>query len=243
MPDGNVIGTSVRSPGLKLDNPNLLAATSPDGWLEIIGVVDDARNDGLERPVLPAVYLPQTMILPPNPFLIMRAKGNTADVMHSVGTRLHQLDPELFVQQQNDVNWLLETQAWGRERFLASLFALFAVLALLLSAAGIYSVVSYTVSQRTREFGVRMALGANRFGVVRMVLESSLATVAAGAATGIVLSLALGKLLVTSSHSTVRDPVMLISVSMVLLAITALACLYPAWRAASIDPIKAIRTE
>jgi predicted permease len=243
MRDGNVIGTSVRSPGLKLDNPNLLSATSPDGWLEIIGVVDDARNDGLDRPVKPAVYLPQSMIIPPNLFLIMRAKGNTADVMHSLGVRLHQLDPELFVQQQNDVNWLLETQAWGRERFLASLFALFAVLALLLSAAGIYSVVSYTVSQRTREFGVRMALGANRLGVVRMVLQSSLTTVAAGAAIGILLSLALGKLLVTSAHSTVRDPVMLISVSMVLLAITALACLYPAWRAASIDPIKAIRTE
>lgn len=163
--------------------------------------------------------------------------------MHSVGTRLHQLNPELYVQQQNDVNWLLETQAWGRERFLASLFALFAVLALLLSAAGIYSVVSYTVSQRTREFGVRMALGANRLGVVRMVLKSSLTTVAAGAATGIVLSLALGKLLATSAHSTVRDPVMLISVSMLLVVITALACLFPAWRAASIDPIKAIRTE
>ncbi len=243
LPDGNVIGNSVRSPGLKLDNPNLISAASPDGWLEIIGVVEDARNDGLDKPVQPAVYIPQTMIIPPDPFLIIRAKGDTATFMHSVGTSLHQANPELFVQQQHELKWLLDTQAWGRERFLASLFALFAVLALFLSAAGIYSVVSYTVSQRTREFGVRMALGADRFGVVRMVLESSLATVAAGALTGIVLSLALGKLLVTSAHATVRDPVMLFSVSMVLLAITALACIYPAWRAASIDPIKAIRTE
>ncbi len=243
MPDGNILGTSVKSPGLKLDNPELASAKSPDGWLEIIGVVDDARNDGLDRPVQPALYVPQSMIIPPNPFLLVRAKGDTAAVMHSVGTRLHEVNSELFVQQQHDLNWLLETQAWGRERFLASLFALFAVLALFLSGAGIYSVVSYTVSQRTREFGVRMALGANRFGVVRMVLETSLATVAVGAVTGIVLSLVLGKLLVTSAHGTVRDPVMLISVSMVLLAITALACIYPAWRAASIDPIKAIRTE
>jgi putative ABC transport system permease protein len=243
LPDGNVIGNSVRSPGLKLDNPELVSATNPDGWLEIIGVVDDAKNDGLDRPVQPAVYIPQSMVIQPNPFLLIRAKGDTAAVMHAVGTSLHQFNSELFVQQQHDIKWLLETQAWGRERFLASLFALFAVLALFLSAAGIYSVVSYTVSQRTREFGVRMALGADRFGVVRMVLESSLATVASGAAAGIVLSLALGKLLVTSAHATVRDPVMLVSVSMVLLAITALACLYPAWRAASIDPIKAIRTE
>src|SRR4249920_1520371 len=72
LPDGHVIGNSVRSPGLKFDNPDLLTATSPDGWLEIIGVVDDARNDGLDKPVQPAVYIPQTIVIPPNPFLLIR---------------------------------------------------------------------------------------------------------------------------------------------------------------------------
>jgi ABC-type antimicrobial peptide transport system permease subunit len=117
------------------------------------------------------------------------------------------------------------------------------VLALTLSSAGIYSVVSYTVSQRTREFGVRMALGSPRAGVVRLVLQSSLLTVGAGAVIGLGLSLALGKVLATSAHATVRDPAMLLVACGVLFAITALACLYPAWRAASIDPMQAIRTE
>jgi ABC-type antimicrobial peptide transport system permease subunit len=163
--------------------------------------------------------------------------------MRAVGIALHRVNPELFILDQHELSWLLDTFAWGRERFLASLFALFAVLALALSAAGIYSVVSYTVSQKTREFGVRMALGARRAGVVRMVLQSSLLTVAAGVGIGLGLSLILAKVLATSSHATVRDPAMLLVASGVLLAVTALACLYPAWRAASIDPMTAIRTE
>jgi predicted permease len=243
LPGGDPLGKSVRSPGLKLDNPHLVSTQNPDGWLEIIGVVDDARNDGLDRPVQPAVFLPASFVVAPNAFLLVRAKGDPAATMRAVGTSFHRLNPELVIQDEHELNWLLETQAWGRERFLASLFALFAALALALSTAGIYSVVSYTVSQRTREFGVRMALGARRIGVVRLVLQSSLLTVSAGALAGLALSLALGKVLATSTHASVRDPVMLLSVSAVLLAITALACLYPAWRAASIDPMKAIRTE
>lgn len=243
LPDGNALGKSVRSPGLKLDNGNLVSTANPDGWLQIVGVVEDARNDGLDRPAQPAVFLPASFVVAPGAFLLMRAKGDPQAAMRAVGTSLHRLDPELFISEQHEFRWLLETQAWGRERFLASLFAFFAALALTLSAAGIYSVVSYTVSQRTREFGVRMALGAPRTGVVRLVLQSSLMTVAIGAATGLALSLALGRLLADSTHASVRDPAMLLAVSAVLFAITALACLWPAWRAASINPIQAIRTE
>ena len=206
LPGGDPLGKSVRSPGLKLDNPHLVSTQNPDGWLEIIGVVDDARNDGLDRPVQPAVFLPASFIVAPNAFLLVRAKGDPAATMRAVGTSLHRLNPELVIRDEHELNWLLETQAWGRERFLASLFALFAALALALSAAGIYSVVSYTVSQRTREFGVRMALGARRIGVVRLVLQSSLLTVSIGALAGLALSLALGKVLATSTHASSPRP-------------------------------------
>jgi predicted permease len=243
LPDRDPLGASVRSPALKLDNPNLVSAANPDGWLQIIGVVDDSRNDGLDRPVLPAIYLPASFVIPPNTFLLVRAAGDPEAAIRAVGTSLHQLNGELFISFQRELSWLLDTEAWGREKFLASLFSLFAVLALTLSSAGIYSVVSYTVSQRTREFGVRMALGSPRAGVVRLVLQSSLLTVGAGAVIGLGLSLALGKVLATSAHATVRDPAMLLVACGVLFAITALACLYPAWRAASIDPMQAIRTE
>jgi predicted permease len=242
-PSGDVLGQSVRSPGLKMDIPNAAMVANPDGWLQIVGVVDDVRNDGLDKPVQPAVYLPESFVVDPSAFLIIRTQGDPNATMRAVGENLHRVNSELVIEDQHEFSWLLETQAWGRERFLASLFGLFAVLALVLSAAGIYSVVSYTVAQRTREFGVRMALGARRVGVIRLVLQSSLLTVGAGAMAGLALSLALGKLLATSQHATVRDPAMLVGVSGVLLLVTALACLYPAWRAASINPLDAIRTE
>lgn len=242
-PRGNILGQAVRVPGLKLDIPDAAAVADPDGWLQIVGVVDDARNDGVDKPVRPAVYVPDTFILDPHAFLVIRAQGDPDAAMKAVGANLHRLNPELVIQEEHEFSWLLETQAWGRERFLASLFGLFAALALTLSAAGIYSVVSYTVSQRTREFGVRMALGARRNGIVRLVLQSSLLTVGIGATAGIALSLALGNLLATSEHATTRDPVMLLSTSAALLLVAALACLSPAWRAASINPIEAIRID
>jgi len=163
--------------------------------------------------------------------------------MRAVAQSIHRLNPGVFVGEQHDFAWVLDNQGWATERFLASIFALFAVLALLLAATGIYSVISYTVSQRTREFGVRMALGAQRASVIRLVLQASLMTVAVGAVIGIVLSLSLSKFIATSSHATIRDPLMLSGVSALLLAATALACLYPAWRAASIDPMQSIRFE
>ena len=242
-PGSNILGESVRSPGLKIVVPDAASVPNPDGWLQIVGVVEDTRNDGLDKLVQPAVYLPDTFILDPHAFLVIRAQGDPNAAMRAVGANLHRLNPELLIQEEHEFSWLLETQAWGRERFLASLFGLFAALALTLSAAGIYSVVSYTVSQRTREFGVRMALGAQRNGVVRLVLQSSLLTVGIGAVSGLVLSLALGKLLATSQHATVHDPTMLLAAAGALLLVTALACLYPAWRAASINPMEAIRTE
>jgi predicted permease len=242
-PGGNVLGQSVRVPGLKMDIPDAASVPDPDGWLQIVGVVDDTRDDGIDKPVRPAVYVPDTFILDPHASLVLRAQGDPNAAMRAVDANLHRLNPEIVIQEQHEFSWLLETVVWGRERFLASLFGLFAALALALSSAGIFSVVSYTVSQRTREFGVRMALGARRIGVVRLVLQSSLLTVSAGALAGLTLSLVLGKVLATSAHATVRDPVMLLWVSAVLLAISTLACLYPAWRAASIDPIKAIRNE
>jgi predicted permease len=243
VPGGSVIGQSVRSPGLKMDIPDTASTANPDGWLQIVGVVDDARNDGLDRPVRPAVYLPDTFILDPHTTLVVRSQGDPGAAMRAIGTSLHRLNPDLIIQDEHDFEYLLTTQAWGRERFLAGLFGLFAVLALTLSAAGVYSVVSYTVSQRTREFGVRVALGAQRGGLIRLVLQSSLLTVAAGALAGLALSLALSKLLATSQHAEVRDPIMLLAASALLLLVTALACTYPAWRAASISPMQAIRTD
>jgi ABC-type antimicrobial peptide transport system permease subunit len=116
-----------------------------------------------------------------NTFLIERAKADPAAAMRVVAQSIPRLTPGIVVVKQHEIRWLLDTQGWATERFLASLFALFAILALLLAATGICSVDSYSVSQRTREFGLRMALGAQRAAVVRLGLQASLMTVAAGA--------------------------------------------------------------
>jgi predicted permease len=242
FPDGDPLGKNVRSPALKMDNPHLVATDKPDDWLQIIGVVDDARNDGIDRPAQPQIYLPDSFILDSNTFLIVRAKGDPAFAMRAVAQSIHRLNPGIFVTEQHEFAWVLDNEGWATERFLASIFALFAILALLLAATGIYSVISYTVSQRTREFGVRMALGAQRASVVGLVLQASLVTVSIGGLVGIVFSLSLGKLIATP-HSTIRDPLMLAGASAILLAVTAVACLYPAWRAASIDPMQSLRLE
>ena len=125
-PGGNVLQQAVRVPGLKMDIPDAASVGDPDGWLQIVGVVDDTRNNGLDKPVEPAIFIPDTFILDPHALLIMRAEGDTIAAARAVETSLRRLNPELVIQEQHDFNWLLENQAWGRERFLAFVFALFA---------------------------------------------------------------------------------------------------------------------
>src|SRR6266481_4031943 len=191
LPEGNPIGQSVRSPMLKVEQPELLLAQAPDDWLEIIGVVGDARDDGLERPVKPAVFLPYSFILPPDVGLFVRASGSPEAALQSVKRRLRELNPELAVSGDHTLAWWLETRGWGQGRFIATLFSLFAFLALALAAAGLYSVVSFSVTQRTQEVGIRMALGAPRVSILRLVISSTALMLAAGIGVGLALSLAL----------------------------------------------------
>ena len=126
---------------------------------------------------------------------------------------------------------------------IAFLFALFGLLALGLAAAGLYSVVSYTVAQRTGEFGIRMALGAMREDVVLMVFRSAAFSVGSGVLAGLLLALALGRLLASWIEGSARNPAVLLGVSALLIVTSGLACLMPARRASSVDPMEALRYE
>jgi predicted permease len=239
----NPIGHSVRSAALKVSFPNLLLADKPDGYFEIVGIAGDARNEGIDHPVMPAVMLPYTFLLPPNLFLIVRTSAATDSVYESIRREMQAVNPELVAHDQHELTWFLWTQAWGKERFVASLFSGFALLALALAAAGLYSVVSYTVAQRTREFGIRMAMGAQRRDVIRLALSSAGLLVVLGTMLGVGCSVALNRVLTHWVQGDSRDPLVMLQVAVVMLFVTILACLLPARRAASVEPARALRQE
>ncbi|MGC1484412.1 MAG: ABC transporter permease [Candidatus Acidiferrum sp.] len=241
--DLDPIGQSVRSPQLKIDQANLLSAQSPDDWFEIIGVVGDAKNGGLDHPVKPAIFLPYSFVLLPDEALIVRASGDPQTAIRSVKERLREINPELVVERDHTLAWWLDTDGWGRERFIATLFGLFAALALVLAATGLYSVVSFAVTQRTQELGIRMALGARRGTVVQLVLGSTAAMLGAGVAVGLLLSVILNHVVSSWAGGSSRDPLTLAAVASILVFVAAIACVLPAWRAASIDPMRALRVE
>lgn len=241
--DADAIGQSVRSPMLQIERPEFFFAQKPDDWLEVVGVVGDAKNDSLERPVKPAVFLPYSFVLTPDESLLVRASGSPEAAMRSVKERLREINPEFVVGRDRTLAWWLDTQGWGRERFIASLFGVFAALALILAATGLYSVVSFAVTQRTQELGIRMALGAKRGNVLKLVLSSTAMMLGAGVVAGLGLSVGCYRVVASWAGGNSRDPVTLLAAAAILLVVAAIACIIPAFRAASIDPMRALRVE
>lgn len=244
FPNSDPIGQNVRSPTMKLDSDDLRMPPYADDWVQIVGVVGDTLNDGLRRPAVPAVFFPHTFVLVLNNNLLVRTSVDPELALRTISERLAEAYPSVLLgKETHTVVWWLDTQGWGQERFISWLFAIFAMIALALAATGLYSVVSFIVTQRTQELGIRMAIGAPRSSVVRLVLRSTAAVLAIGLVAGIVLSLALGQIIRAWTGGSSRDPLTLLVSSLVLLAVAALACLVPAWRAASIDPMQCLRSE
>jgi len=242
-PNGGALGQAVRFPNMKDQPPYQPAAPGSDGWLRIIGVVADARDDGLRNPVKPAVYVPYTMQMRMFTQILVRARVAPLTILKGVREQLVQVDPEQQAMKTRDLNeWITTQTEYAQQRLVAGLFGIFSVLALVLAAVGLYSVVSYGVANRTSEFGVRMALGARRADVVRMVLAATSVNVGAGVAAGLILSILLDRIEAKWVTESSRDPVLLLGVSVLLLAAGG-ACFVPARRAASVDPMVALRYE
>jgi predicted permease len=246
------IGRHVRSPALKFDQQDFVFAEGNDTWFEIIGVTADARNNAgfrngednvKSQPVEPAFFVPHTVVLTPYISLLVRTKGNADAAIRAAEQKLLALDPEIAVVDQHPLTWYMETMIWGQQRFIAALFGIFSLLGLVLAATGLYSVVSYSVNQRKQEVGIRMALGAQRVDIVRLVLRSVATTVGIGMVVGLGVSIGLNKIVSHWVQSSSRDPVTLLAVALILAFIALLACLWPARRAATLDPMKALRTE
>ena len=244
-PHGDAIGRQIRLPEMKDEPPFQLAPQGSDGWLRIVGVVGDARDDGLRNPIKPAVYLPYTLFMGMYTQFLVRTRVPPLTLLHSIRAEIQKINAEQQVANNTrDLeHWITRQREWAQERFVATLFGAFSILALALAAIGLYSVVSYGVAQRTNEFGIRMALGASRTDVLRLVFASTAISVGGGLAAGGVLSLVLGKLISSWVDGSSRDPLILLGVVLLLAGVSVLACLFPARRASSIDPITALRYE
>lgn len=245
LPDVPPIGQSVRIPFLKTWDSPPISSRPLDDWVEVIGVVGDATNDDLDHPqVRPAVFLPNTFGPPLlGGTLFVRANADTDTAMRSVKARLLQLNSDFVVQDARTLQWELDNWGWGRERLIAAIFALYASVALMLAAAGIYSVVSFAASQRTQEVGIRMALGAGRGAVVRLVLGSTAAMLGVGVVAGWIVSEIVGPLVAAWGGGSLSQPVTLLGAAAVLVLVAAVACILPAWRAATVDPAQALRVD
>ncbi len=246
FPNGDAVGHQIKLPDVKAEPPMTLAPPGgSNGWLQVVGVIADVRDDGLRKPVKPAIYVPYTLVLVPWTQLLVHTHAPPLSILREVRAQVRTVDPDQQVEVHvRDLDqWITHQQEWAQEHMIAMLFGGFAILALLLAAVGLYSVVSYSVLQRTNEFGIRLALGARRFDVVRLVLLSTAFSVGGGLLAGVVLSLALNRVLAKWSESSVRDPLILFAVMLLMAVASATACLLPARRASSVDPTTALRYE
>jgi predicted permease len=241
-PNGDAIGHQIKIPALKDQPPYQRAVAGSDGWLQIIGIVADARDDGLRNPIKPGLYVPFTMNMWMFTQILVRTRVAPLALLHDIRAQIAQIDPEQQTMHVRDLDeWITSQQEYAQQRLVATLFGIFSILALALAAVGLFSVVSYGVATRTNEFGIRMALGAKASDVFRIVLSSTALNVGAGLAAGILLSIAFDKLSTKWVTESSRDPLILAGVTMLLIAAAALACMVPARRAAATDPMQALR--
>src|SRR5882762_10501215 len=245
FPNGDAIGSELRVPELKGEPPFSLAVTGSDSWFQVVGIVGDSRNNGLRDPTKPAVYVPYTIRMPVWTQILVRTRVPSLTVLRAAREQIHAVDPDQqSMRDVRDLNgWITTQQEWQQGHLVATLFAGFAILALALAATGLYSVISYTVAQRTGEFGIRMALGAGRKDVLLMVFRSAAMSVAGGVLTGVVLTITLNRVLARWIQGSSLDALVLVGVILLLVATSGLSCLIPARRASSVDPVVALRYE
>jgi putative ABC transport system permease protein len=214
-----------------------------DGPDEIIGVVGDTKMVSIEEQIKPAIYYPYSRTPYTFETVVVRTAGSPFGVTSSLIQAVRQLDAELPVSNMRPMTEVI-ARSLAQRRVVMALLAVFAAIALLLAAVGIYGVMAYMVSQRTQEIGIRMALGANRGGVIAMVFTHALRLAGIGLVCGLVAALALTGLLRAMLFDVrATDPLTFGLVAAALLAVASFAALLPALRATRIDPLTALRTE
>jgi putative ABC transport system permease protein len=207
----------------------------------IVGIVGDVRHEGLEAPPMPEVYVHYLQNPPGNPLIVLRTASDPASLGGAVRAAARDVDPGVLTYDTRTMTEL-RGRVMAERRFLTAAAAVFGVLALVLATIGVYGVIALSVSERTREIGIRVALGAGRGELLAMVVRQGLGLAGLGLAIGLPASLALAPLLASQLYGVAPgDLVSLLAVVSVLGLAALAACVVPASRALRVDPVKALR--
>lgn len=212
-------------------------------WHEIVGVVGHVKNSNLETDGLEQVYLPHGQTPEPTMSIVVHATTSPSILIDGIRTTVGKLDPNLPLYQIGSMDQVVSV-ATAQSRFNTLLFAAFAIMALALAAVGIYGVISYSVNQRRKEIGIRMALGARPQNVLAMIVKQSMRVSFAGMILGVILSIALSRFLSSLLFQIqATDPAIYAGTTFVALLVALVACSLPARRAAHLDPLISLREE
>lgn len=219
---------------------------SSDPWCTIIGIVDDVKNAGLDRPTGTELYLPfrQTQASGNRAmYVVLRARGDSRLLSGAVRQEMNSIDPALPLSQIRMMDDVLSA-AQSRPRFLTLLLALFSCVALAIATVGIYGVISYAVARRSKEFGLRMALGAQPSDVLNLVMKQGAALALLGAGVGLIAAFILTRWMTSQLFGvTPTDPATFATVTFILIVVALSASYIPARRATKVDPIQTLRYE
>ncbi|HET7873826.1 MAG TPA: FtsX-like permease family protein, partial [Terriglobales bacterium] len=248
LSSSDALGRQVRIPGLTPRNRYQVASAQSTAWRQIIGVVGDARNNGVDRAVVPAIYIPYTAMIKPYAEFFVRTQSDPLAYLQSIRAAIASVasDQQIAMGGFNGtttLNEAIERDAhYSSQRLFSILFGVFSAMALALALVGIFSLVAYSVAQRTTEFGVRLALGAPRVHVLWIAARIALISVAAGVVIGLAVDSFLGTVLAHWMQNAFAAASLFTAAA--LLALSALvACLVPARHAISVSPTEALRYE
>jgi len=218
-------------------------ASPEPAWMTIVGVTPNVRQRSLQEPDPdPVVYVPYRSAPLPFMMMIVRAQGQPGSLASTLREEVRALDADLPLFGIRTLDESLAQQRWPFRVF-GTMFAMFATIALVLSAVGLYAITAYSVAQRTQEIGVRMALGAQAPQVWWLVIRRSLVQLAAGLAIGIAGAFGVGALLRSIVLGSANDPLTLVAIATLFVGVSLAACFWPARRATRLDPVSALRYE
>jgi len=212
-------------------------------WTTVVGIVGDVRHAALQADPEPEIYVPQAQDPSMHMYVVVRSEVSADSLVRAIGEQLQAIDKTLPIFRVESLDGIVDT-AIAAPRMNARLIAAVGVIAVLLALGGTYGVVSYAMSRRTREIGVRLALGATPHEVMRLLMRRGATATAIGAIAGAGAALVLMRLLASMLFGvTAHDPMIFAAAPLALIAVALVACAVPAWRATRVDPVTILRSE